>query len=204
MIKKYGKKLMRAVINLPKYVYSQSKVVIFQSAPYGGGVVNPHVQIDLLEVTSHNRRFEKPFLSPEIESLVRKRIAWKSRINDVCYLVLEQNQIVGYGWVRSSGKTRLEEIGLSLDLDSSQVCLYDFYIDNKARNRGIYRQFLWLLTKKYETCFGYAEASNAASCSGILAAGFLPLLAVSVVRVLGWKFPTTIKVLRNSGTISNL
>lgn len=198
MIKKYRNRLMRAIINLPRYVYNRNKVIVFRAAPYGSEIVNARVQIDLLEFTNYNTclKLKPPFLSSEMESILRKRITWNSRVNDICYLVSEQGRVVGYGWVKLSGKIKVDEIGISIDLDISQVCLYDFYIDSKVRNRGIYRQFLQFLRKKYESssCLIYAESSNISSCSGILAAGFLPCLAISGFSVFSWRLPSMITI----------
>lgn len=191
----------RVITRAFQWLYCRHEVIVFRAAPLLDEAVNFHAEAEVIPVKKGIGNGDLPPMAPNVARELRRRITWRSRNNDVCYLLLVDSRGVGYGWIRSVGKIEIEELGLSLVLDSSQICLFDFYIDPSVRGRGLYRNLLRELRRRFKSASAliYAESGNVASLAGISAAGFTPLASVYGVCLLGRRFPTGMQASPNSG-----
>jgi hypothetical protein len=182
-----------------RWLYCRQEVIVFRAAPLLIESVNSHAKVEVIPIKQGVRDEDLPPMAPDVARELLRRISWRSRNNDVCYLLLIDGCGVGYGWIRSAGKIMIEEIGLSLVLDASQICFFDFYIDPSVRGRGLYTNLLRDLRKRFKSVSTliYAESWNVASLSGISAAGFTPLVSVHGVCMLGKRFPTAMHMQPN-------
>ena len=185
----------RVIAHAVQWVYGRHEVIVFRAAPWDEAE-NSDVDAEVILVKQGVGDGNLPPLAPDVARALRRRIAWRSRSNDVCYLLVVDGRGVGYGWIRSAGKIEIDEIGLSLVLDSSQICFFDFYIDPSVRRRGLYTKLLRELRRRYRTCSAliYAEGWNVASRTGVSAAGFTPVASVHGSSVFGKRFPTAVHV----------
>jgi hypothetical protein len=177
-----------------QWLYRRHEVIVFRAAPWDEAA-NSHAEADVIPIKQGVCDGGLPCLAPGAARELHRHIAWRSRNNDVCFLLMVDGCGVGYGWIRSAGEIEIEEIGLSLILDSSQICLFDFYIDPSFRGRGLYTNFLWEIRRRFKGAAAliYAESWNVASLSGIVAAGFTPLASVRGICLFGRRFPTGIR-----------
>ena len=188
----------RVLSSTHRWLYSCNEVIIFEGMPWDEAK-EFHVDTEVIPVKPDVADGSLPRLAPGLARVLPRRLAWRSRRNDACYLLLSEGEGVGYGWIRSDEKVDIEEIGLSLMLDSSQICFFDFYIDPSFRGLGLYRKFLRELRRqfKHASTLIYAESSNAASLAGIAAAGFTVAASVYGICWLGRRFATGIRISSN-------
>lgn len=172
-------------MQLARSIYDRREILVFQAAPWLLTEESPRT-IQMVQFKDGRCTSPKILLSHEIQRRLAERAAWRSRRNDICYVVTMGVDGLGFGWVRSYGTIKIEEVGLSLTLDSSQVCLFDFYVDPRVRGLGVYTGFLRELRRQFQeySCLIYAENRNIASCAGILSAGFDPLISVQGITIL--------------------
>lgn len=190
----------RVLTHAFQWLYGRHEVIVFRAAPLNEAP-NFHAEADVIPIKQGVCDGGLPCLAPGAARELRRRIAWRSRNNDVCFLLMVDGCGIGYGWIRTAGKIEIEEIGLSLVLDSSQICLFDFYIDPSFRGRGLYTNFLWEIRRRFKgaSVLIYAESWNVASRAGISAAGFTPLVSVCGICFIGRRFPTGIRASPNCG-----
>lgn len=190
--------LTRFLSSTHRWLYGCNEVIIFKAKPWDE-TQEFHVDTEVIPVKRDVADGNLPRLASGLTRLLPQRLTWRSRRNDACYLLLIDGEGVGYGWIRSDEKVNIEEVGLSLMLDSSQICLFDFYIDPSFRGLGLYTKFLQELRRQFKNASTliYAESSNAASLQGIAAAGFTVAASVCGICLLGRRFPTGIRISLN-------
>lgn len=193
--------LKRVMGSTCRWLYSCNEVIVFGARSWDEAQEFP-VDTEVIHVKHDATDRSLPRLAPGLARTLSRRLTWRSRSNDACYLLLVDGQGVGYGWIRSTEKVDIEEIGLSLLLDSSQICLFDFYIDASFRGLGLYTNFLRELRRRFKNVSAliYAESWNVASLAGISAAGFTPLASVCGICLFGRRFPTGLRASPNCVT----
>jgi GNAT superfamily N-acetyltransferase len=178
-----------------RWLFSRKEVVLFLARPWNEAV-DVGVEAEAVRIQQIRGQGDLPRLAPGVAGELRRRIGWKSRSKDQCYLLLVDECGVGYGWVRRTGRIAVEEIGLTLLLEESQSCFFDFYIDPSFRGRRLYTSLLRELRRRFKdiSILIYSEFWNVASLAGISAAGFTVVASVHGICLLGWRFPTTIQL----------
>jgi GNAT superfamily N-acetyltransferase len=105
-----------------------------------------------------------------------------------CFVAMREDRIVGYAWVASSN-LYIDEIACTYPVATSEIFIYDCFIDDDCRGKGIYPALLGAVLqdhcKRYSglerACIA-AVSRNRASIRGILKAGFVELTRVRYVE----------------------
>jgi hypothetical protein len=109
-----------------------------------------------------------------------RRLEYRVRQGHRPWLATITGKPVGYGWV-SSGELTIDELGLSVVMQSGSRYLWDFFTIRSWRGNGIYPRLLQSIIK-HESAAGRFwighDLSNIASAHGIAKAGFCEVGAV--------------------------
>lgn len=190
----------RIITRASKTIYDKCEVIVFCAPPWNEAE-SSKIEAEVIPVVQSHGSIDLPPFVHGVEHEFGRRMAWKSRRDDVCYLLLLDGLGVGFGWARTTGKIKIEEIGLSLALDSSQVCLFDFFIAPSVRGRGLYTRLLREIRRRStkKSVLIYADSWNVPSLAGISAAGFSAHACVRGLTLFGGRFPTGVSLFAKSG-----
>jgi GNAT superfamily N-acetyltransferase len=108
-----------------------------------------------------------------------------------CYVALQEGVISGYAWV-AHDSLRIDEIAYRYSLGKREVFIYDCFVENACRGKGIYQTMLRAIVEDYgsrgeplERALIAASSLNHASIRGIGKAGFIELKRISYLAWLG-------------------
>ena len=184
------------ISHLTQWVYSCHEIIVFRAEPLNGSKNLPS-GTDLVQLLASNGVESLPPMKPRVERQLHQRTSLRSRKGDICVILLVDGYGVGFGWVRRARTHRVDEVGLPLIFESTEICFFDFFIDPDFRGRGLYTKFLREMRRLYGTCSAviYAESSNIASLAGICSAGFTPIFSVTGASLFRKQYLTSIRPL---------
>jgi GNAT superfamily N-acetyltransferase len=108
-----------------------------------------------------------------------------------CFVTLHEGRIAGYAWVADS-RIYIDEIACSYPIAADEIFIYDCFVDNEFRGKGIYPRMLAAVLQdhsygnsKPEKALIAASSVNQASIRGILKTGFVELKRIRYAECCG-------------------
>lgn len=108
-----------------------------------------------------------------------------------CYVLIDKNEIVAYAWVTTS-TCYVSELDFMLPIGLGRFYIYDCFVDEAFRGRGLYQALLGKIIADYATlrwpgqftaaCIA-AEPGNIASIRGIRRAGFKEFARARYIQI---------------------
>lgn len=123
-----------------------------------------------------------------VHGAIDKEKQYKERFcrGEKLYYILDNGKIIGYGWKRDSVKSfYLWEIARDVRFEKPVSVLYDFFVEESHRRKGLYYSLLKNIISSAdidEYLVIYALQKNVASIRGIEKAGFKKWFEVSRLK----------------------
>jgi CelD/BcsL family acetyltransferase involved in cellulose biosynthesis/GNAT superfamily N-acetyltransferase len=182
-----------AVLNrIRMFIFFPLKIIVFRMILSERDVNWTHGEFTIREGNYSDLKV----IASEYSEMVRVRVLrlWFDRLKEgqKLYIVEKDNRIVHYSWSTVSKEILIQEMDYMYKLPREMWYLYHAYTYPKYRGLGIYTAVLRYVADRafesgaQELC-GYVLASNFAPQKGIKKTGALPMIAISMIKILFFK-----------------
>ena len=164
--------LKKTLIDGRKWIYDKKEILLFGKKPSPEKrqmPINGIIEADL-DLLLRAKGFP--------DELVRNRFLQRAlprfKKKDRCFLILNEENIVSYGWVTTNSPIIASEGGHLVHFETDTVCIYDLEVFPLYREKAFYSKMMEELSLSFSdySILIFCEAKNKSATKDILNAGF--------------------------------